>query len=64
MRTVRLPSGITVEEKHRWLPANCPKAEEHDPLPADFDPYRVPVSRTHVQAVHEPCGLWMKWLRR
>ena len=34
---VTLPSGITVERKGTWLHESCPQADQHSPVPADFN---------------------------
>lgn len=61
-RSVRMPSGITVEMTKAmvWLHEGCPDARKHDPLPKDFNP-ATGYSKTRRQAKCATCGLWMKW---
>lgn len=63
---VTLPSGLTVTYSGTLL-GSCPKWDEHDPYPDDLDIWRtnaageVEPSLTHVQRVHDVCGLWAIW---
>ncbi len=62
-KTVTLPTGITVPKVGVWLYESCPAANEHDPMPRDFNPGSG-LSRTHTQRKHAVCGLWTQWVRK
>jgi hypothetical protein len=64
MKTVTLPSGITVpwdRKRMVWLHEACPEANQHSPFPADFNAGSG-LSKTHRQAKHATCGLWALWI--
>lgn len=59
-QTVTLPTGLVVPVKGLWLHESCPRAYEHSPLPADFNP-GTGYSKTMRQVKHKTCGLWTQW---